>query len=78
MYTTEIKMAITKLKHHDKCEVYVQRERWHQTGHYASLHCAEHNTHIQWLHKWDVEALQEMGVTVRPRKLISLFDEAGI
>lgn len=71
-------MAITKLKHHDSCEVYVQLERWHQTGHYASLHCAEHRTHIQWLHKWDVEALQELGVPVRARKLINLFDECGI
>jgi len=71
-------MAITKLTKHDNCKVYVQLERWHQKGHYASLQCKNHNTWIQWLHKWDVELLQDMGVEIRPRKLINLTEELGV
>jgi hypothetical protein len=43
------KMAITKLKHHDNCEVRV--EQLHNHTHYARLICADHNTHIQWLNQ---------------------------
>tara|TARA_R110000803_G_scaffold142239_1_gene208571 strand:+ start:41 stop:325 length:285 start_codon:yes stop_codon:yes gene_type:complete len=41
-------MAITKLKHHDNCNVTVEqtpKEHWHP----ARLMCVDHNTHIQWL-----------------------------
>lgn len=69
---------ITKLKHHDKCNVYVQLERWNKIGHYASLHCADHDTWIQWLSKWDAEKLSDIGVQVKPRKLIDLAEEYGI
>ena len=58
---------ITKLKHHDKCEVYVQLERYNLTGHYASLQCKNHNKWIQWLHKWDVDSLIELGIEIRKR-----------
>jgi len=65
---------ITRLKHHDRCEVYVQLEYYRKIGHYASLHCKHHNKWIQWLHKWDVDSLRELGVEVKPRKLLSLKD----
>lgn len=72
-------MAITKLKHHDNCEVYVQLERYKIIGHYASLRCKNHNTWIQWLHKWDVENFKNLGVKVevRKKKLLTL-EEAGL
>jgi hypothetical protein len=43
-------MAITKLKHHDKCEVRVQQCA-HESAHYASLRCVDCDTHIQWLNR---------------------------
>lgn len=69
-------MAITRLKHHDQCKVYVQLERYKQTGHYASLHCKHHNTWIQWLHKRDVDSLKQLGVQIRPRKLLKVEELA--
>lgn len=66
-------MAITKLTRHDTCPVYVQLERWKVSGHYASLHCATHNTWIQWLHKWDVEKLQQLGVEIKPWSPINML-----
>ena len=68
---------ITRLKHHDHCEVYVQLERYKRTGHYASLQCKDCNTWIQWLHKQDVERVKQLGVPVQQRKLIDL-KELGI
>lgn len=49
-------MALTKLKHHDKCPVSVNKCK-DKSKHYASLHCDKHNTHIQWLSKKDVVAI---------------------
>lgn len=63
---------ITKLTHHDNCDVYVQLERWNQRNHYASLHCKKHSVWIQWLNKWDVQSLKDLGIEVRPRKPIDL------
>lgn len=68
-------MAITKLTHHNNCDVYVQLERYSKIGHYASLHCKNHNTWIQWLHKWDVDSLRDLGVKIKPRKLIDPVNE---
>lgn len=65
-------MAITPNQYHDHCTVYVQLEfrnikqkngRW--CRHYASLRCAEHDTHIQWLSRDDTENLCQMGIEIK-------------
>jgi len=40
-------MAITRLRHHDNCEV--KTERVYDSPHYARLVCRDHGVHIQWL-----------------------------
>ena len=50
-------MALTKLKHHDKCPVSINLCK-KNSAHYAALHCEKHNTHIQWLSKTDVIAIK--------------------
>ncbi len=49
MAITKEHNMITKLKHHDHCEVRV--EQLHNHTHYARLMCVDHNTHIQWLNR---------------------------
>ena len=46
-------MAITKLKHHDKCPVSINKCK-SNSQHYAQLVCDKHQQHIQWLSKQDV------------------------
>jgi hypothetical protein len=50
-------VAITKLKHHDRCpvEVIILNNK----PHYAQLRCARHDKHIQWLSKEDTKKLLE-------------------
>lgn len=67
-------MAITRLTKHDNCEVYIQLERWSQSGHYASLQCADCLTHIQWLNKWDVDQIKSLGVKVKQRRPLTLTE----
>lgn len=50
-------MALTKLKHHDKCPVSINLCK-KNSAHYAALRCEKHNTHIQWLSKTDVIAIK--------------------
>lgn len=47
---------ITRLKHHDKCNVGVFRMP--NNKHYARLFCKDCGTHIQWLSKKDYLALK--------------------
>jgi len=49
-------MAITKLKHHDKCPVSVNKCKDKEDG-YARLVCDKHNVEIQMLSKNDVIAI---------------------
>lgn len=50
-------MAITKLKHHDKCPVSIHKCK-PNAAHFAALRCAVHKTHIQWLNQQDTQAIR--------------------
>lgn len=71
-------MSITKLKHHDKCEVYIQLERYKLTGRHASLNCKNHGEWIQWLNAQDTKSMKQLGVETRPPKPINPREEWGI
>lgn len=45
-------MAITKLKHHDKCPVSIHKCK-PGAAHFAAMRCAKHNKLIQWLNQED-------------------------
>jgi hypothetical protein len=53
-------MAITKLKHHNDCNV-IMYLKVHKK-HYAALFCKHHNTWIQWLSRHDYKRLRSLGV----------------
>jgi hypothetical protein len=50
---------ITKLKHHDNCEVRVEQLP-HTHTHYARLKCVDHNTHIQWLNRQEAHTIASL------------------
>jgi hypothetical protein len=51
-YTTEENTMITRLKHHEKCEVgVVQMPK--NNKHHSRLICVDCGVHIQWLSKKD-------------------------
>jgi hypothetical protein len=49
---------ITKLTHHNDCEVRV--EQLYNHTHYARLMCADHNKHIQWLNQEQAQQIEEV------------------
>ena len=53
------KMAITKLKHHDNCEVSIHRCK-PNSAHFAALRCRDCNTHIQWLNRQEADKIQRI------------------
>jgi hypothetical protein len=64
-------MPITVLSKHDQHEVYIQLEYFTAINHYASLRCKDCNKHIQWLNKWDVNEIKELGVKISPHRSAS-------
>ena len=56
-------MALTKLTHHNNCEV--EAQLIHTGPHYARLFCTDCKVHIQWLTWWDYVKILELQGTAQ-------------